>query len=111
MRKAIKLCLALAMACTMAVPAFAGDTELSWSGEVDFYYTNNNDGYLDGSGDAQSYANSKMWAEAGLYLDATNKGDVWTTTASIGFWDTGGAAALAATEHRDTEDNNRPRLT
>jgi hypothetical protein len=93
MRKAIKLCLALAMACTMAVPAFAGDTELSWSGEVDFYYTNNNDGYLDGSGDAQSYANSKMWAEAGLYLDATNKGDVWTTTASIGFWDTGGAAA------------------
>jgi hypothetical protein len=92
MRKAIKLCLALAMACTMAVPAFAGDTTVSYSGEVDFFFNQTSTGYYDTTGDVQTYGAMDMSAEAGFYIDAENKGDVWTTTASIGFWGTGGAS-------------------
>jgi hypothetical protein len=92
MRKAIKLCLALAMACTMAVPAFAGDTTASYGGEVDFFFSQTSNGYHDATGDVKTYGAMDMSAEAGFWVNAENKGDVWTTTASIGWWGVGGAS-------------------
>jgi hypothetical protein len=87
MRKAIKLCLALAMAGSMAVgTAFAGETTAAVHGEAEFYFKNNTADYQDASGDKKSYSSMEMSHEGGLYLDGSNKGDVWTTTFGIGIW-------------------------
>lgn len=96
MRKAIKLCLALAMACTMAAPAFAGETSATVTGEAEFYFSSTTADYQDASGDKKSASAMDMSHSGGLYLDVTDKGDVWTTTFGIGIWIDQSSVALDA---------------
>ena len=87
MRKAFKLCLALAMAGSMAAgTAFAGDTEIVVSGEAFFYFDKidtdyNTEGLATGKQKTFSFMDSKT--EGAIKATATNKGEVWTTTASV----------------------------
>jgi hypothetical protein len=90
MRKALKLCLALVMAGSMAVgTAYAGDTEVVASGEAYWYFTNTSADYDATDPDTaevskKSHSSMNMSGDGGLYLAATNKGEQWTTSADVG---------------------------
>jgi hypothetical protein len=87
MRKALKLCLALVMAGSMAAgTALAGDTQVTASGEAYWYFTNSSKDVADASGDKIKQSSMDMDADGGVYLDAVNKGDAWTTSASVGLY-------------------------
>ena len=92
MRKALKLCLALAMTGAMAIgTAFAGDTEVVVSGEALYHLKMKNEDYSTNPKDPahkdaekKTYSSTDALAEGILTATATNKGEVWTTKAAVG---------------------------